>query len=328
MNITSQTLTQIMAAVEGHCGPGTIRPMGRGSALATEALRTGSLALDLATGIDGYPVGRVIELFGPEGSGKTTLALHAMAEVQRSGGTCAFIDADHTLNLDYARGIGVAPGEALIAQPDTAESAFEIIELLARSGRVPLIVVDSVGGLVSTDELDGGDDDRARGRVFAKALRKLTAVAHRTRTTLLFLNPMQPERPARAPFAPAVGVNALKFYTSMRVWLRRVGDVRRGDQLLGAQVHATVVKNKHAAPFATAEFEIRWGEGVDRLGELFDLGARLDVLRCAGKHLSFGEVPLGHSRVHVRETLGASPTLEAEIREAIVTAAREHGGCL
>jgi len=312
----------VLTAVEKQFGRGAIMQLGDAQAMEPIAsIPTGSLALDLATGIGGYPRGRVVEVYGPESSGKTTLALHAIAEAQRSGGVCAFIDAEHAIDINYARAIGVETEKLLVSQPDTGEQALDICDMLVRSGAVDLIVVDSVAALTPRAEIEGEMGDSHVGlqaRLMSQALRKLTAIAHRTGTTLMFINQLRHK--IGVTFGSpetTTGGNALKFYASMRLDVRRIGQVKVGDELVGGRTRVKLAKNKVAAPFCEAEFEIRYGAGVDVTSELIDLGIVRGLVEKNGNHLSFAGSNLGNGRERSRETLMGSPELQSTLRQAI-----------
>ena len=320
-----KTLKSVVLAVEKQFGKGAIMTLGEDEEPEPVAvIRTGSLALDLATGVGGYPRGRVVEIYGPESSGKTTLALHAIAEAQRAGGVAAFIDAEHALDVTYARSIGVETDKLLVSQPDTGEQALDIAEMLVRSAAIDLIVIDSVAALTPKAELEGEMGDQHMGlqaRLMSQALRKLTAVAHRTGTTLMFINQLRhkigvvfgsPET--------TTGGNALKFYASMRMDVRRIGQVKVGDEPVGGRTRVKVAKNKCAPPFTEAEFEIRWGTGIDPLSELLDLGLARGLIDKTGNHLTFAGAPLGNGRERSRETLAASVELQNTLRQTIIAA--------
>jgi recombination protein RecA len=312
----------LIAAVEKQFGKGAVMTLGdddQPEPVATIA--TGSLALDLATGTGGYPRGRIVEIFGPESSGKTTLALHAIAEAQASGGVAAFIDAEHALDVAYARSIGVATEKLLVSQPDTGEQALDITEMLVRSGAVDLVVIDSVAALTPKAELEGEMGDAHMGlqaRLMSQALRKLTAAAYRGETTLMFLNQLR-QKIGVTFGSPetTTGGNALKFYASMRFDVRRIGQVKVGDEPVGGRTRVKIVKNKCAPPFTEAEFEIRWGTGVDRLSELLDLGLARGLVEKTGNHMSFAGSPLGNGRERSREALAASLETQSALRQAI-----------
>jgi recombination protein RecA len=318
-----KALKGIVVAVEKQFGKGAIMALGdEEEAEPVATIRTGSLALDLATGVGGYPKGRVVEIYGPESSGKTTLALHAIAEAQRNGGVAAFVDAEHALDIAYARAIGVETERLLVSQPDTGEQALDITEMLVRSGAVDLIVIDSVAALTPKAEIDGEMGDQHMGlqaRLMSQALRKLTAITHRTGTTLVFLNQLRHK--IGVTFGSpetTTGGNALKFYASMRLDVRRIGQVKIGDEPVGGRTRVKIAKNKCAPPFTEAEFEIRWGTGVDAVAELIDLGIGRGLVDKSGNHLSFAGAPLGNGRERSRETLSGNIELQSTLRQAIL----------
>ena len=315
-------LKSVVSSVEKQFGKGAIMALGGEEGLEPVAtISTGSLALDLATGVGGYPRGRVIEIYGPESSGKTTLALHAIAQAQRNGGVCAFIDAEHAIDINYARSIGVEIDRLLVSQPDTGEQALDIAEMLVRCGAVDLIVIDSVAALTPRAELEGEMGDSHMGlqaRLMSQALRKLTGVAHRTDTTLMFINQLRQK--IGVTFGnpeTTTGGNALKFYASMRLDVRRIGQVKTGDEIVGGRTRVKVTKNTCAPPFTEAEFEIRYGTGVDTLAELIDLGLSRGLLEKSGNHLSFAGTTLGNGREKSRDALAQSPELQSTLRQAI-----------
>ena len=315
-------LKGVMATVEKQFGKGAIMALGDDAGTEPIAtIGTGSLALDLATGIGGYPRGRVIEVYGPESSGKTTLALHAIAQAQRSGGVCAFIDAEHAIDINYARNLGVEIDKLLVSQPDTGEQALDIAEMLVRCGAVDLIVVDSVAALTPRAELEGEMGDSHMGlqaRLMSQALRKLTGISHRTGTTLLFINQLR-QKIGVTFGSPetTTGGNALKFYASMRLDVRRIGQVKIGDELVGGRTRVKVAKNKCAPPFCEAEFEIRYGTGIDTVSELIDPGLARGLVEKSGNHLSFAGTQLGNGREKSRDALAQSPELQSTLRQAI-----------
>jgi recombination protein RecA len=320
-----RALKSVMVAVEKQFGKGAVMTLGDDEeAEPVSAISTGSLALDLATGIGGIPRGRIIEIYGPESSGKTTLALHVIAQAQRTGGTAAFIDAEHALDVAYARGVGVETEKLLISQPDTGEQALDITEMLVRSGAVDLVVIDSVAALTPKAELEGEMGDSHMGlqaRLMSQALRKLTAVAYRGGTSLVFLNQLR-QKIGVTFGSPetTTGGNALKFYASMRFDVRRIGQVKVGDEPVGGRTRVKVAKNKCAPPFTEAEFEIRWGIGIDSMSELLDLGIARGLIDKSGNHLSFAGSPLGNGRERSRESLAQSLELQNTLRQAIVAA--------
>jgi recombination protein RecA len=318
-------MKSLVTSAERQFGKGALMALGDEADLEpVSTISTGSLALDLATGVGGYPRGRVVEIYGPESSGKTTLSLHAIAESQRAGGVCAFIDAEHALDVAYARALGVETERLLISQPDTGEQALDIAEMLVKSGGVDLIVIDSVAALTPKAELEGEMGDAHMGlqaRLMSQALRKLTAAAYRTNTCLAFINQLRQKIGVQfgSP-ETTTGGNALKFYASMRLDVRRIGQVKVGDDLVGGRTRVKLAKNKCAPPFTEAEFEIRWGGGVDSLAELIDLGLSRGLLDKSGNHLSFAGTTLGNGRERSREFLSSHPELQAALRQAIVAA--------
>ncbi len=326
-----KTLRSVLQSVEKQFGKGAIMQLGDASTReAVPVIRTGSLAIDLATGINGYPRGRVIEVYGPESSGKTTLALHAISEAQAAGGVCAFIDAEHALDVTYARNLRVDTDTLLVSQPDTGEQALEITDMLVRSGAVDLIVIDSVAALTPKAELEGEMGDQHMGlqaRLMSQALRKLTGVSHRTETTLLFINQLR-QKIGVTFGSPetTTGGNALKFYASMRLDVRRIGQVKVGDELVGGRTRVKIAKNKCAPPFAEAEFEIRFGHGVDIASELIDLGISRGLIEKSGSHLSFAGTALGNGRERSRDTVIANVELQSALRHAIVAAGPQKPG--
>jgi recombination protein RecA len=316
-------LKGVVVSVEKQFGKGAIMSLGDEGALEPiETIPTGSLALDLATGVGGYPRGRVVEIYGPESSGKTTLSLHAIAQAQRGGGVCAFIDAEHAFDVAYARSIGVETDKLLVSQPDTGEQALDIVDVLVRSGAVDLVVVDSVAALVPRAEIEGEMGDSHMGlqaRLMSQALRKLTAISHRTNTTIMFINQLR-QKIGVTFGSPetTTGGNALKFYASMRLDVRRIGQVKVGDELVGGRTRVKLAKNKVAPPFTEAEFEIRFGRGVDVVSELIDLGLARGLIDNNGNHLAFAGTTLGNGRERSRETILGSPELQMTLRQAIL----------
>jgi recombination protein RecA len=318
-----KVLKGVVMAVEKQFGKGAIMTLGdEEEAEPVATISTGSLALDMATGVGGYPRGRVVEIYGPESSGKTTLALHAIAEAQRNGGIAAFVDAEHALDVSYARGIGVETERLLVSQPDTGEQALEIVEMLVRSAAVDLVVVDSVAALTPKAEIEGEMGDQHMGlqaRLMSQALRKLTAVTHRTGTTLIFLNQLR-QKIGVTFGSPetTTGGNALKFYASMRLDVRRISQVKVGDEPVGGRTRVKLAKNKCAPPFCEAEFEIRWGRGVDTAAELIDLGLARGLIDKTGNHLSFAGTPLGNGRERSRDVVLENPELQSTLRQTIL----------
>ncbi|NOU31483.1 MAG: recombinase RecA [Polyangiaceae bacterium] len=318
-----RTLKTVVQSVERQFGKGSLMQLGDDEEVEpVSVIPTGSFALDLATGVGGIPRGRVVEVYGPESSGKTTLALHAIAEAQRLGGVCAFIDAEHALDVAYARQIGVETEQLLISQPDTGEQALEITEMLVRSGAIDLVVIDSVAALTPKAEIEGDMGDSHMGlqaRLMSQALRKLTGIAHRSGTTLLFINQLRQKLGVTfgSP-ETTTGGNALKFYASMRFDVRRIGQVKTGDELVGGHTRVKIAKNKCAPPFTEAEFDIRYGVGVDTVGELLDLGIARGLVEKSGNHLSFAGTTLGNGRERSRDTLGQSAELQNTLKQAIL----------
>ena len=311
-----------MQQIERTYGKGSIMRFGDNTASNVEAISTGSLALDLALGIGGLPKGRIIEVYGPESSGKTTLALHVLAQAQKAGGEVAFIDAEHALDITYARALGVKVEDMLVSQPDTGEQALEITEALVRSGAIDVIVVDSVAALVPRAEIEGEMGDSFVGlhaRLMSQALRKLTGAVGKTNTIVIFINQLR-EKVGVMYGNPEVttGGRALKFYASVRIDVRRIETLKNGSEMIGNRTRAKVVKNKMAPPFREAEFDIMYGEGISMLGELIDLGVKLDLVQKSGSWYSMGETRIGQGRDAAKQYLKNNPeiadNLEAEIR--------------
>ena len=321
---TQRTIRSLVGSIEKHFGKGAIMAMGEEDKSSDiRVISTGSIALDHALGVGGYPRGRIVEIYGPESSGKTTLALHAMCEGQRGGGVAAFIDAEHAFDIGYAKAIGVDHERLLVSQPDNGEQALDVAEMLTRSGAVDVIAIDSVAALTPKAEIEGEMGDVHTGlqsQLMSQALRKLTAVASKTGTLLLFLNQLR-HRTGVVFGNPetTTGGNALKFYASVRLDVRRVGPVKIGDASIGARTRVKVVKNKCACPFKEAEFDIRWGTGIDWASDLLDVGEALGVIEKSGTHFSFGGESLGQGRERARETLRQG-TLGAKVRCAIEAA--------
>jgi recombination protein RecA len=318
----NKALDQALQQIERAFGKGSVMRMGgRDTTEAIDVIPTGSLGLDLALGIGGIPRGRIVEIYGPESSGKTTLALHCVAEAQKRGGTAAFIDAEHALDPVYARKLGVDVDNLLISQPDSGEQALEIADTLVRSGAVDVLVVDSVAALVPRAELEGEMGDSHVGlhaRLMSQALRKLTGSVSRSRTTLIFLNQIRlkigvmfgnPET--------TTGGNALKFYASIRLEIRRIGAIKDRDEVVGNQTRVKVVKNKLAPPFRQVEFDITYGEGISKTGELIDLGVKAGVVEKSGAWFSFDSQRIGQGRENAKTFLRDHPEVAAKIEEKI-----------
>lgn len=286
-----------------------------------DVVSTGSLALDLALGIGGLPRGRIIEIYGPESSGKTTLALHVAAEMQKTGGTCAFIDAEHALDIQYAQRLGVNLSDLLISQPDTGEQALEICDALVRSGSVDMVVIDSVAALTPQAEIEGDMGEALPGlqaRLMSQALRKLTASIKRTNTLVIFINQIRMKiGVSYGSPETTTGGNALKFYSSVRLDIRRVGALKKGDEVIGSDTKVKVVKNKVAPPFKTAQFDILYGDGISHEGEVIDMGVELDLVNKSGAWYSYQGNKIGQGRDNAREFLKANPEILQEIETRI-----------
>ncbi len=316
-----KALDAALGQIERAFGKGSIMKLGEQPVTATEVVSTGSLGLDIGLGIGGLPRGRVVEIYGPESSGKTTLALHVVAEAQKLGGTCAFIDAEHALDPAYAHKLGVDVGELLISQPDTGEQALEITDTLVRSGAIDVLVIDSVAALVPRAELEGEMGDQLPGlqaRLMSQALRKLTSSISKSRTLVIFINQIRikigvmfgnPET--------TTGGNALKFYSSVRLDIRRIGAIKKGDEVIGNQTRVKVVKNKVSPPFKKAEFEILYGEGISREGELIDLGVEHGLLQKSGAWYSYDGDRIGQGKDNARNFLKESPDIADKIDAAL-----------
>ena len=316
-----KALEAAVSQIERAFGKGSIMKMGQKETVETEVVSTGSLGLDIALGIGGLPRGRIIEIYGPESSGKTTLALHVLAEAQKKGGTCAFIDAEHALDPSYARKLGVNLDDLLISQPDAGEQALEICDTLVRSGAVDVLVVDSVAALVPRAELEGEMGDSHVGlhaRLMSQALRKLTGSVSKSKTIVIFINQIRmkigvmfgnPET--------TTGGNALKFYASVRMEIRRVGAIKDRDEVVGNQTRVKVVKNKLAPPFKVVDFDIMYGEGISKTGELIDLGVKANVVEKSGAWFSYNSTRVGQGRENAKQFLRDNPAMAAEIEATI-----------
>jgi recombination protein RecA len=324
----NKALDAALSQIERHFGKGSIMKLGQNPVVEIEAVSTGSLGLDIALGIGGLPRGRVIEIYGPESSGKTTLALHCVAEAQKKGGVCAFVDAEHALDPVYAKKLGVDVGELLISQPDTGEQALEIADTLVRSGAIDVLVIDSVAALTPRAELEGEMGDSLPGlqaRLMSQALRKLTGSISKSRCMVIFINQIRmkigvmfgnPET--------TTGGNALKFYSSVRLDIRRIGAIKDRDEVVGNQTRVKVVKNKVAPPFKQVEFDIMYGEGISKTGELLDLGVKAGVVEKSGSWFSYDSQRIGQGRENAKTFLRENP----EIANAIEHAIRANAGLL
>jgi recombination protein RecA len=318
----SKALDAALGQIERAFGKGSIMRLGqREKAVDAEVVSTGSLGLDIALGIGGLPRGRVVEIYGPESSGKTTLALHCLAEAQKKGGICAFIDAEHALDPIYARKLGVNVDDLLISQPDTGEQALEIADTLVRSGAVDVLVIDSVAALVPRAELEGEMGDSQPGlqaRLMSQALRKLTASINRSNTMVIFINQIRMKIGVMygSP-ETTTGGHALKFYASVRLDIRRIGAIKERDEVVGNQTRVKVVKNKLAPPFKQVEFDIMYGEGVSKTGELVDLGVKAGVVEKSGTWFSYDSQRIGQGRENAKAFLKANPDIAGRIEEAV-----------
>ena len=318
-----KTLELAVQNIEKQFGKGSIMRLGGDDTLAgdVESIPTGSLGLDLAVGIGGLPRGRVVEIYGPESSGKTTMTLHAIAEAQKKGGIAAFIDAEHALDINYARRLGVRTDDLLISQPDTGEQALEIAEMLVRSGAIDILVIDSVAALVPKAEIDGEMGDSLPGlhaRLMSQALRKLTGSISRSGTCVVFINQIRMKIGVMfgSP-ETTTGGNALKFYASMRLDIRRVGAIKNGEDVVGNRTRVKVVKNKMASPFKEVEFDIMYGEGVNKLGELVDLGSEAGIIEKSGAWFSYAGTRIGQGRDNARNWLRDNPDAQLRIETEI-----------
>ena len=318
-----KAVKEAMGQIEKQFGKGAIMAMGEHATPQDIAvIPTGCPSLDRALGCGGYPRGRIVEIYGPESSGKTTLTLHAIAECQKRGGVAAFIDAEHALDVQYARKLGVKIEDLLVSQPDTGEQALEILETLVRSGAIDLIVIDSVAALVPKAEIEGDMGDSHVGlqaRLMSQALRKITGLVHRTETTVMFINQLRMKIGVMfgSP-ETTTGGHALKYYSSLRLDIRRIGSVKNGDEVVGNRTKVKVVKNKLAPPFKSLEFDIRYGTGIDAVGDLIDLAVGQDVLKKSGSYYSFDGKSIAQGRERVREALISDPTLLESIQSALV----------
>jgi recombination protein RecA len=322
-----RALELALAQIEKQYGKGAVMKLGTAEATAdVPAISTGSLGLDIALGVGGFPRGRVVEVFGPESSGKTTLTLHAIAEAQKAGGVAAFVDAEHALDLGYARKLGVQTDDLLVSQPDTGEQALEIAETLVRSGAIDLIVIDSVAALVPRAEIEGEMGDAHMGlqaRLMSQALRKLTAAIAKSQTTVIFINQIRMKLGVMfGNPETTTGGNALKFYSSVRLDIRRIESIKEGQEVTGNRVRVKVVKNKLAPPFKQAEFDVMFAEGISKMGELVDLGVDKRILDKSGAWYSYRSDRLGQGREAVRDFLKSNPTIARDIENRL----REQAG--
>jgi recombination protein RecA len=320
--IENKALALAVSQIEKQYGKGAIVRLGSQEAVDVPAISTGSLGLDMALGVGGVPAGRIVEIFGPESSGKTTITLHIVANAQKAGGIAAFIDTEHALDPTYAKQLGVNLDDLLVSQPDTGEQALEICELLVSSNAVDVIIIDSVAALVPKAEIEGNMGDSHMGlqaRLMSQALRKLTGVIHKSKSVVMFTNQMRQKigvmfgNPETTP-----GGMALKFYCSIRLDIRRIGAIKTGDAVIGNRTRCKVVKNKVAPPFRQAEFDILFGHGISHTGELLDYGVESEVLRKTGTWISFGEIRLGQGREKSRDFLEENPDIQDEIRQKIL----------
>ncbi|KRQ13527.1 recombination protein RecA [Bradyrhizobium sp. USDA 4472] len=318
----SKALAAALSQIERQFGKGSVMKLGKNDrSMDIEAVSSGSLGLDIALGIGGLPKGRIVEIYGPESSGKTTLALHTVAEAQKKGGICAFIDAEHALDPVYARKLGVNIDELLISQPDTGEQALEICDTLVRSGAVDVLVVDSVAALVPKAELEGEMGDALPGlqaRLMSQALRKLTASINKSNTMVIFINQIRMKIGVMygSP-ETTTGGNALKFYASVRLDIRRIGAIKERDEVVGNTTRVKVVKNKLAPPFKQVEFDIMYGEGVSKMGEILDLGVKAGIVEKSGAWFSYDSQRLGQGRENSKAFLKSNPDITAKIETAI-----------
>ena len=316
-----KALDSALAQIEKTFGKGSIMKFGNQERLEIETISTGSLGLDIALGVGGIPKGRIIEIYGPESSGKTTLTLHAVAECQKQGGTCAFIDAEHALDPVYAKKLGVNVDELLISQPDSGEQALEIADTLVRSGAIDMVIIDSVAALVPKAELEGEMGDATMGaqaRLMSQALRKITGTVNRTQCTVIFIN--QIRQKIGVMFGnpeTTTGGNALKFYASVRLDIRRIGALKDKEEVVGNLTRVKVVKNKVSPPFKTVEFDILYGQGISKEGELIDMGIKSGIVEKSGSWFSYKDQRIGQGKENVRQFMKDNPKVAAEIEEAI-----------
>jgi recombination protein RecA len=317
-----KSLETTLGKIEKDYGKGAIMKLGDHAVVTVGYIPSGSLALDIALGVGGYPRGRVVEIFGPESSGKTTLAIHAIAQAQKAGGIAAFIDAEHAFDSSYAQKLGVDIENLLISQPDNGEQALEITDHLIRSGAIDIIVIDSVAALTPRAEIEGEMGDSKMGlqaRLMSQALRKLTATISKTNTCCIFINQLR-EKIGVMFGNPetTTGGNALKFYASVRIDIRKMNQIKEGEEVFGNRTKVKIVKNKLAPPFRKAEFDILYGEGISRVGEVIDMATELEVIKKSGSWFSYGETKLGQGRDAVKQLLADNPELSEEIEKKII----------
>ncbi|MBF1149692.1 MAG: recombinase RecA [Cloacibacterium normanense] len=323
-----KALALVLEKMDKTYGKGTVMKMGDSAVEEVEVIPSGSLGLDIALGVGGYPKGRVIEIYGPESSGKTTLTMHAIAESQKAGGIAAFIDAEHAFDAVYAKKLGIDVENLIISQPDNGEQALEIADNLIRSGAIDIVVIDSVAALTPKAEIEGEMGDSKMGlhaRLMSQALRKLTATISRTKCTVIFINQLR-EKIGVVFGNPetTTGGNALKFYASVRIDIRRSGSpIKVGEDAVGNRVKVKIVKNKVAPPFKNTEFDIMYGEGISKVGEILDLGVEFDIVKKSGSWFSYGDTKLGQGRDAVKELLKDNPELLEELAEKIKVAIKE-----
>ena len=323
-----KALQAALSQIEKSFGKGSIMKLGQKQALDIDAISTGSLGLDIALGIGGLPKGRIIEIFGPESSGKTTLTLHAIAEAQKQGGICAFIDAEHAIDPRYAKNLGVDTDNLIISQPDTGEQALEIADTLVRSGTIDLLVIDSVAALTPKAEIDGEMGDSHMGlqaRLMSQALRKLTGSISRTNCIIIFINQIRMKIGVMfgSP-ETTTGGNALKFYASVRIDIRRVGAIKDKEDVVGNQTRVKVVKNKVAPPFKVVDFDIMYGHGISRDGEILDLGVKFEVIEKSGSWFSYNGNKIGQGRENAKKFFAENPSIAEEIAAVIRNKSKDH----
>ncbi len=316
-----QALAAALGQIEKSWGKGSVMKLGQNPIMDIEASSTGSLGLDMALGIGGLPKGRIIEIFGPESSGKTTLTLHAIAEAQRRGGTCAFIDAEHALDPAYAKKLGVNINELIVSQPDSGEQALEIADTLVRSGAVEMLVIDSVAALTPKAEIEGEMGDSHMGlqaRLMSQALRKLTGSISKTNCIIIFINQIRMKIGVMfgSP-ETTTGGNALKFYASVRLDIRRIGSIKDKDEVVGSQTRVKVVKNKVSPPFKVVEFDVMYGSGISKHGEIVDIGSKLELIEKSGAWFSYNNVRIGQGRENAKQYLMDHPAISDEIEQKI-----------